>query len=42
MFRQRKPDVTLARATIGWAPAVGIDEGLARTVEHFRQVLAVR
>jgi len=29
-----------ARATIGWVPAVGIDEGLARTVRWYRAFLA--
>jgi hypothetical protein len=24
-------------ATIGWAPRVGLEEGLRRTIEHYRQ-----
>ena len=31
-------DVALAADVLGWAPRVGLDEGLARTVEHFRSI----
>lgn len=33
----RCPDTTLARELLGWEPLVGADEGLARTLEWFRQ-----
>jgi dTDP-glucose 4,6-dehydratase len=33
--RQRRPDISLARARLGWEPAVGLEEGLARTLEYF-------
>jgi dTDP-glucose 4,6-dehydratase len=33
---RRRPDVTLAKELLGWEPVVGFDEGLARTIEHFR------
>ena len=36
----RQPDITLARTLLDWAPRVQFDEGLARTIEHFRQKLA--
>jgi dTDP-glucose 4,6-dehydratase len=32
----RCPDISLARRSLGWAPTVGLDEGLERTVEWFR------
>ena len=32
----RRPDLSLARARLGWAPRVGLDEGLQRTVAWFR------
>jgi dTDP-glucose 4,6-dehydratase len=35
---RRRPDVTLAKELLGWAPVVGFDDGLARTIEHFRTV----
>ncbi|MBW6502082.1 MAG: SDR family oxidoreductase [Bacteroidales bacterium] len=37
--RQRQPDITLARKTLGWNPKVGLDEGLAITIDYFRKVL---
>ena len=33
---QRQPDITLARARLGWEPEVGLREGLDRTAEYFR------
>jgi dTDP-glucose 4,6-dehydratase len=32
----RQPDITRARTLLGWEPRVGLDEGLARTLEYFR------
>ena len=37
--KQRQPDLSLARASLDWAPTVTLDEGLARTVEYFRQAI---
>jgi dTDP-glucose 4,6-dehydratase len=37
---RRKPDITLARAVLGWEPTVPLAEGLARTVDWFRARLA--
>ncbi|HVF32918.1 MAG TPA: UDP-glucuronic acid decarboxylase family protein [Acidimicrobiales bacterium] len=36
---QRKPDLTLARSTLGWEPTVELREGLERTAEYFRSRL---
>jgi UDP-glucuronate decarboxylase len=36
---RRQPDLTLARARLGWEPAVELREGLQRTAEYFRSVL---
>ncbi|MGH7568254.1 MAG: UDP-glucuronic acid decarboxylase family protein [Gemmatimonadales bacterium] len=36
--RVRQPDITSARATLGWEPRVSLDEGLRRTIESFRSV----
>jgi dTDP-glucose 4,6-dehydratase len=35
----RKPDITLARARLGWEPGVQLDEGLERTIEYFKSRL---
>jgi dTDP-glucose 4,6-dehydratase len=32
----RQPDITRARAVLGWEPRVGLEEGLRRTIEYFR------
>ncbi len=36
---RRKPDISRAREVLGWEPAVPLSEGLARTVDYFRDVL---
>jgi len=36
----RQPDITRARETLGWEPRVALDEGLRRTIEYFRGVIA--
>jgi dTDP-glucose 4,6-dehydratase len=38
--KQRKPDISKARAVLGWEPRVALDEGLSHTVEYFRGVQA--
>ncbi|MEV4754065.1 NAD-dependent epimerase/dehydratase family protein [Micromonospora sp. NPDC049559] len=35
----RRPDLTLARERLGYAPEVGPEDGLRRTIEHFAQRL---
>jgi dTDP-glucose 4,6-dehydratase len=35
----RQPDITLARAKLGWEPKVGRKEGLKKTIEYFRKKL---
>lgn len=38
--RQRQPDISLARATLGWEPLVQLDAGLDKTIHYFRRRLA--
>ncbi len=33
----RTADMSLTREVLGWTPRIGLDEGLARTIEWFRQ-----
>jgi len=35
--KQRRPDISLARKLLGWDPKVGREEGLKRTIEHFKK-----
>jgi UDP-glucuronate decarboxylase len=34
--KQRKPDISLAQAKLGWAPKVVLQEGLKPTIEYFQ------
>jgi dTDP-glucose 4,6-dehydratase len=36
--RVRQPDITKAKARLGWEPTVKLEEGLARTIEYFRRL----
>lgn len=38
--KQRRPDIAKARALLGWAPKVPLEEGLRHTVEYFRGLTA--
>ena len=38
--KQRKPDITKARAVLGWEPRVPLEEGLRETVAYFRGLAA--
>lgn len=35
--RQRQPDITLAKAKLGWKPTVELDEGLRHIIEYFKE-----
>ena len=37
---RRQPDITRAKATLGWEPTIPLAEGLARTIDYFRTSLA--
>ncbi|MBR0871364.1 SDR family oxidoreductase [Bradyrhizobium tropiciagri] len=34
--RQRQPDISLARAVLGWEPTIDLRDGLERTISYFR------
>lgn len=40
--RVRQPDITRARALLDWEPVVPLEDGLRRTIEHFRAVVAAQ
>jgi UDP-glucuronate decarboxylase len=37
--KQRRPDITTAKQTLGWSPRVPVKEGLIKTIEYFRNEL---
>lgn len=37
--KQRKPDISLARKELGWQPTVDLEEGLKKTIAHFKKVI---
>jgi dTDP-glucose 4,6-dehydratase len=37
--RVRRPDITRARALLGWEPQVAVEDGLKQTIEYFRAKL---
>ncbi|MCK9452021.1 MAG: SDR family oxidoreductase [Bacteroidales bacterium] len=36
---QRKPDISLAKKVLDWEPAIGLDEGLKKTISYFRTII---
>lgn len=36
---QRKPDISLAKEKLDWEPKIGLDDGLQKTIENFRNRL---
>src|SRR3954469_24424598 len=39
--KQRKPDIALAKKLLGWEPRVSFDQGIANTVDYFREFLGI-
>jgi UDP-glucuronate decarboxylase len=37
--KQRQPDITVARAALGWEPRVHLREGLVKTIRYFDELL---
>lgn len=35
--KQRRPDITLARARLGWKPGIPLAEGLKKTIDYFKK-----
>jgi UDP-glucuronate decarboxylase len=34
--KQRQPDITLAKAKLGWEPTIKLEDGLKKTIEYFK------
>jgi UDP-glucuronate decarboxylase len=39
--KQRQPDISVAQRELGWSPNVALEQGLAKTIEYFRELLSV-
>jgi UDP-glucuronate decarboxylase len=39
--RQRQPDISLAKAKLGWTPKVALEDGLKETVRFFKHLLSL-
>ncbi|HEX3699074.1 MAG TPA: UDP-glucuronic acid decarboxylase family protein [Phenylobacterium sp.] len=37
--RQRQPDISKAKAVLGWAPTIQLEEGVRRTIAYFDELL---
>jgi UDP-glucuronate decarboxylase len=37
--KQRQPDITKAKAELGWEPKVQLREGLEKTISYFKTVV---
>ena len=37
--RQRQPDISLAKAKLGWEPKTKLEDGLKKTIEYFRAMV---
>jgi UDP-glucuronate decarboxylase len=38
--KQRKPDISLAKETLGWEPKVPLEQGIEKTIAYFSEALA--
>jgi UDP-glucuronate decarboxylase len=38
--KQRQPNIDLAKAKLGWAPKVSLEDGLKKTIGYFKKVVA--
>ncbi|HSR59022.1 MAG TPA: hypothetical protein VLL57_12580, partial [Candidatus Binataceae bacterium] len=36
---RRRPDISIARETLGWSPKIALRDGLARSIDYFRSEL---
>jgi UDP-glucuronate decarboxylase len=37
--KQRRPDISMAKAELGWQPKVSLEDGLDPTIEYFRKIV---
>jgi len=37
--RRRWPDISMAREKLGWEPEIGLEDGLTKTIQYFRDII---
>jgi UDP-glucuronate decarboxylase len=37
--KQRRPDITVAKAMLGWEPKINLEQGLTKTIDYFKQAI---
>ena len=37
--KQRKPDITLAKAVLNWEPKIQLEQGLIKVIDYFKHVI---
>jgi len=37
--KQRRPDISVAKKTLGWEPTIDLDTGLQKTIDYFRNIV---
>ncbi|MDI6883502.1 MAG: SDR family oxidoreductase [Patescibacteria group bacterium] len=40
--RRRKPDISLAKKKLGWYPKINLETGLRKTIDYFKEELALK
>jgi UDP-glucuronate decarboxylase len=38
--KQRQPNISMAKEKLNWSPKVKLDEGLVRTIDYFKKIIA--
>jgi UDP-glucuronate decarboxylase len=38
--KQRRPDISLAKEKLQWQPSISLEEGLAKTIEYYKEILS--
>jgi UDP-glucuronate decarboxylase len=36
--KQRRPDISLVKQTLGWEPTTALEQGLAKTIDYFKSI----
>jgi UDP-glucuronate decarboxylase len=39
--KQRRPDITLAKQSLGWEPKVPLEDGIEKTIAYFQKAIAI-